>query len=167
MAALAPKGETERFNPLDVLEQVVSANDWAFERSATDEMAVEMQGRWAGYYMYFTWRADAGLMQLACAFDMRVPETMRGSLHTLLASVNEKMCLGHFDLWSEEGLPMFRHVLPLRGVDGASAEQLEDLVDIAVSECDRFYPAFQFVVWGGKSPREAVEASMMETVGQA
>jgi len=60
-------------------------------------------------------------------------------------------------------------VLPLRGVDGtsASAEQLEDLVDIAVSECDRFYPAFQFVVWGGKDPTEAVELAILEPMGEA
>ena len=34
---------------------------------------------------------------------------------------------------------------------GASAEQIEDLVEIALSECERFYPAFQLVVWGGKN----------------
>ena len=39
---------------------------------------------------------------------------------------------------------------------GASAESLEDMIDIALTECERFYPAFQFVLWGGKSPAEAL-----------
>ena len=62
---------------------------------------------------------------------------------------------------------MFRHTLLLRGAGRVSAEQFEDLVDIAFSECERFYPAFQFVLWGGKTPEEALAAAMLETVGEA
>ena len=46
-------------------------------------------------------------------------------------------------------------------------EQLEDLVDAAVGECERFYPALQMVVWGGRSVDEALSAALMETVGEA
>jgi hypothetical protein len=62
---------------------------------------------------------------------------------------------------------MFRHTTLLRGAPGASVEQLEDLVDIALTECERFFPAFQFVIWGGKSASEAIGAAMFETVGEA
>jgi len=55
----------------------------------------------------------------------------------------------------------------LRGVSAASVEQVEDLVDIALSECERFYPAFQFVVWGGKSPAQAIASAMIDPVGEA
>ena len=41
---------------------------------------------------------------------------------------------------------MFRHAVLFRDGTGASGELIEDLVDIAVSECERFYPAFQFVI---------------------
>jgi hypothetical protein len=41
------------------------------------------------------------------------------------------------------------------------------MVDIALTECERFYPAFQFVTWGGKSPEEAMAAALVETVGEA
>ena len=51
---------------------------------------------------------------------------------------------------------MFRHAVLLRGSEGASAEQLEDLVSVALNECDRFYPAFQFVIWSGKAPADAL-----------
>ena len=49
----------------------------------------------------------------------------------------------------------------------ASSEQVEDLVDIALSECERFYPAFQLVIWGGKTPEEAMAAAMIEPIGEA
>ena len=57
--------------------------------------------------------------------------------------------------------------MPLRGAQGLSVGQMEDLVDNALFECERFYPAFQYVLWGGKSAGEAVSAAMIETVGEA
>ena len=33
-------------NPLDIMEQIVIANDWAFDRSSDSEMAAEAPGRW-------------------------------------------------------------------------------------------------------------------------
>ena len=53
-------------------------------------------------------------------------------------------------------MPVFRHAVLLRGAPGASAESLEDMVDIAITECERFFPAFQFVLWGGKTPQDAL-----------
>ena len=41
------------------------------------------------------------------------------------------------------------------------------LVEVALKECERFYPAIQFVLWGGKGPSEAVAAAMFETEGEA
>ena len=41
------------------------------------------------------------------------------------------------------------------------------MIDAAVEAADRFYPAFDFLVKGGKSPAEAMAACMFETVGQA
>jgi hypothetical protein len=48
-----------------------------------------------------------------------------------------------------------------------TVEQLEDLMEAALCECERYYPAFQFVIWGGKKPEEAMQAAMLETVGEA
>ena len=106
-------------------------------------------------------------MHLFFALDMKVPAKKRTPVYALLAMGNEKLWLGHFDLWSEEGLPVFRHAVLFREGIAANAELIEDLVDIAVSECERFYPAFQFVIWGGKDPAEAITAALLETEGEA
>src|SRR5690606_15234208 len=105
-----------------------------------------------------------GALQIACAYDMRVPQNKLTAIHSLLALVNERLWLGHFDIWSDEGVPMFRHALLLHGSLGASDRQIESLIDSAVEACERFYPAFQFVLWAGKSPTEAIAAAMLETV---
>ena len=154
-------------NPLDVLEQIVSANEWAFERRSDGEMAAEAPGKWCDYGLYFSWSPEISAMHFSCAFDMKVPAAQREKLFELLALANEKLWIGHFGIESDDGVPVFRHSVLLRGAPGASAESLEDMVDIAVTECERFFPAFQFVLWGGKAPADALQAAMLDCVGEA
>jgi len=154
-------------NPLDILEQIVIANDWVFDRRTNEEMAAEAPGRWCDYGLYFNWSHEISAMHFTCTFDLKVPEKRRAVLFELLALANERLWIGHFGLDSDEGNPVFRHSVLLRGAPGASAESLEDMVDIAITECERFFPAFQFVLWGGKPPSEALAAAMLECVGEA
>lgn len=167
MSAVAVETTVASHNPLDVVEEIVTANEWPFERASDDEMIVEIGGRWCDYRLYFVWQPEVAAMQFSCQFDMKVQSNRRVAVHDLLAEVNARLWLGHFDVCTEEHTPMFRQTTLLRGARGASVEQLEDLVEIALSECERFYPAFQFVIWGGKSASEAVAAAILDTAGEA
>ncbi len=154
-------------NPLDIIEQIVEINDWIFDRRSDQEMAVQVPGTWCDYSLYFAWNDEMEALHFTCAFDMRVADDQRARVYELLALVNDRMWLGHFGMWSDEGLPMYRHALPLRGAKGPVIEQMEDLVETAVMECERFYPAFQYVIWGGKQAHEAIKSAMIDTVGEA
>ena len=91
----------------------------------------------------------------------------RTALYELLAKANERLWVGHFGMDEETGMPVYRQTVLLRGTPSASAESVEDMVDIAITECERFFPAFQFVLWGGKSADEALDAAMLECAGEA
>ncbi|HLZ68134.1 MAG TPA: YbjN domain-containing protein [Aliidongia sp.] len=167
MTALSTETEIVATNPIDLVEEIVLANEWPHDRSSDEEMVVEISGRWCDYRLLFVWQEEISALHFSCSFDMKVPKARKPPVYELLATVNEKMWLGHFDICSDTGLPMFRHAVLLRGAMGASVEQIEDLVDMALTECERFYPAFQFVIWGGKTAEEAVISAMIEPVGEA
>lgn len=167
MPELSASSHTANHNPLDLVEEIASANEWPFDRTSDEELIAQIAGRWGEYRLYFAWSEDMSALQFSCALDVRVPKHRRNVVTTFLALANERLWLGHFDLSSEDDLPMFRHTVPLRGVRHASVEQVEDLVDAALSECDRFYPAFHYVIWGGKDPGEAVTAACLDPVGEA
>ncbi|MEQ9350444.1 MAG: YbjN domain-containing protein [Alphaproteobacteria bacterium] len=154
-------------NPLDVVEEIVSANGWPFDRATSQELYAEMTGDWCGYRLCFTWTAEMHVLHVACTFDMKVPATRRTEVNSLLALANERLWLGHFEVDSDDGVPAFRHAILLRGMSGPRVEQLEDLVDIAVTTSERFYPAFQYVIWGGHGAEESIAAAVLETVGEA
>jgi hypothetical protein len=154
-------------NPIDVLEELVGANDWSFSRHSDSELMFEVSGHWSGYQMYVLWQHDLAALFFSCQLELRVPEAKRSQVFELLAAVNENLWIGHFDLVTEGAAPVYRHTVPLRGAVGASAEQLEDLIDAAVVECERFYPALQLVVWGGRSTADALTVARMDTIGRA
>ncbi|MDC6684637.1 hypothetical protein N4Q63_26565, partial [Leclercia adecarboxylata] len=45
--------------------------------------------------------------------------------------------------------------------------QAASMIDAAVEAADRFYPAFDFLLKGSKSPQDAIAACMFETLGAA
>ena len=154
-------------NPIDLIEKIAGAHGWTFERNGEDEISIEVAGQWSDYRLFFSWLHDLSAIHFACAFELNVPDHRRSAINELLVRINERMAVGHFDLWADRGLPVFRQATLLRGVSGISVEQVEDLTEIALAECERFYPAFQYVVWGGKAPADAVDAALIETVGEA
>jgi hypothetical protein len=167
MSLISEEFSEQTPNPLDLLEDLVNANEWPFDRSSEDELIVEASGRWCDYRLFFVWRGDLNALYFTSVFDSRVVEEKRLPAIELSALVNEKLWLGHFEVGSEDGLPMFRYTMLTRGRASLSIEQLEDLVDIALMECERFYPALQFVVWAGRTPQDAMASAMMETMGEA
>lgn len=165
--ALTELSQTANNNPLDVVERIASVNDWTFERSSDDEINLLIKGRWNDYQVSFTWMGDLEALHLACAFDMKVAARRRAEVQQLIAHMNEQMWIGHFDLWPEDGLVMFRHALVLSGGAEATDEQCKAVLSTALETCERYFPAFQYVLWAGKTAREALDAAMFETSGEA
>src|ERR1051326_6425977 len=110
-------------NPIDLVEEIVFANDWAHDRASEEEMIVEIAGRWCDFRMYFLWQEELSALHFSCGFDMKVPKRRRAYFYELLALANERLWLGHFDLAAGESSPSFRYAILLRGIAGASFEQ--------------------------------------------
>ena len=154
-------------NPLEVVEQVAALREWSCERSGHDEVTVLAKGQWADYQISFTWMHDLEVLHVACAFDMKIPEARKAEVGKLIAMINEQMWVGHFDLWTKDGLIMYRHALVLAGGVEASGRQCEAMLSNALDGCERYFPAFQFVVWAGKTAEQAMDAAMFDTYGEA
>jgi hypothetical protein len=156
-----------RINPLGVVEDIAADHNWAFERSGEDEVTIVSKGDWTDYQLSFTWMNEIEALHLACAFDMKIPTARRAEVQRLIAAINEQMWVGHFDIWTHTGMVMYRHALILPEGLTASTAQCETMLVSAIHSCERYYPAFQFVVWAGKTAAEAMSAAMFDTMGEA
>ena len=154
-------------NPVDLIEQIAASHDWAFDRSGEDEITISVTGSWCDYNISLSWMGALEALHLACAFDFKVNDRPKNEVMRLLALVNEQLWLGHFDLWQAEGVVMYRKALLLTEGMEAGTGQLEAMLGAAVDSCERYYQAFQFVIWAGKTPEEALAAVLFETQGEA
>ena len=162
----AERGYDRMSNPIDLIEQIAVAHDWGADRASDDELTLVVAGTRTDYQISINWRGDLETLHLACAFEFKAPDYRLGELYRLVGQINEQLWIGHFDLWTQEGLVMFRHGLLLSGAV-ATPRQCETLLTAALEACERYYQAFQFVVWAGKESREALVSTMFETEGQA
>ena len=165
MATMNP-GYDRVTNPIDLIENQALRNDWACDRTGDDELTLVIAGNWTDYHVSLNWRDDLEALHLACAFDFKVPQNRLPEMYRLIAQINEQMWLGHFDLWTQEGLVMFRHALLLNGAVATPA-QCDAMLKAALESCERYYQAFQFVVWAGRESHEALASAMFETHGKA
>ena len=153
--------------PVEMLAQLFAARGWPHEFVSDDEISGEVQGSWATYQLRGIWRPEDNVLQLLCLPDIRVADDKRAHVVEILALINEQLWLGHFDVWSQGSVLLYRYGVML-GEDGLlSLGQAQMLVESAVEECDRFYPAFQFVLWSDKTPAEALASALVDAAGEA
>ncbi|MEE4349530.1 MAG: YbjN domain-containing protein [Pacificimonas sp.] len=156
--------------PLDMLASYFEAHGWAFERAGEDEIIARVEGSWTTYQLRALWREDENVLQFIAFPDVKVPEDKRAPVYEVLGLINEQLWLGHFELWSSDGAVLFRHGVLLEDGDGESGltlSQTHTVVEAAIDECERYYPVFQFVLWGGKSPADALASALIDTAGEA
>jgi len=160
-------GREDDAAPVEMLASLFEARGWSFEFVSEDEVSAEVKGSWTVYQLQAIWRVEDHVLQILCLPDIRVPEDKRGPMYEALSLINEQLWLGHFDVWSSGGVVLYRHGLML-GDDGLlSLSQAQAAIEAAIEECDRFYPVFQFILWGDKSPTEALAAALVDAAGEA
>lgn len=159
--------DDSRLNPLDVVERLASGNDWSFERASDDEITILVTGRWTDYQLSYTWMDDIEALHLACAFDLKVPQSRLNEVIRLLSIVNGQVLMGHFDIWRHEDAIIFRQSLLLAGGAEPTDRQVEVLLSNALDSCEAYFQTFQFVVWSGMDAQDAVDAVLFETAGEA
>ena len=167
MDAARPEEVDVPYDPLDVVEHVLNAENLPFDRTDDGDLAFALAGDWKDYELWFAWRPEGDCLQLCCALDLRVMKTRRAAAYELVSMINQRTWLGHFEIWPHEGEIVFPHSLPLPHSERPTLAQAASMIDAAIEAADRYYPAFDFMVRGSKKAQEAIDACLFETVGTA
>ena len=154
-------------DPLEVLEAAAAGLEFEMERIGENELHVMLPGVWRDIGLWFTWRPELATLQMGAPIDLKAPAARVTEASHLITMVNERLWVGHFDLWADDHSIVYRNAAILPGDGSLDAAQADAMIRAVSEAVDRFYPAFNFLVWGGKSPKEALKASLFETSGNA
>lgn len=154
-------------DPIDITQHIAEAHDWEFDRIGDDQIALAVEGRWRSYQITLAASDRDETLRLVATFDLDPGEARLGPVLELMNLVNDSCWAGAFTWWADEKMIVWRYGLMLSGGQQAAPEQIDAMITVAVSACERFYPAFQLVGWGDKTPTEAMQVAIAEAYGRA
>lgn len=159
----------EGLNPLDVVEELLAAHNWAFNRMNNDELMVQVAGKSCDYRLFFLWQEDMSALQFCCQYDLKVEKPSYAAASKAIMAINEELWMGHFDLPKDTGTPSFRHTCLMRGLQAgtASPDHIEDLVDISLVQCERYFHVFQLLSNAQSPDEQNMNLALMETKGHS
>lgn len=164
--------ETHNINPIDDIESFLMTTNWRYERISSHEMVINIKGQYCEYHITIAWLEHTDIIHSAVSFSIglssqTLPMNQEYALMKLLCLMNETMQVGHFDLWREENSIVWRHSHLLSENVALLPSTISRLFKMAIDGCERHYPAFQFVLWAGHNPDDALRCVLFETVGEA
>ena len=147
--------DTSLAHPIDLVTRFVARHDWLVRQQDRDAIIAEIPGRWSDYQLAVSWQDGEETMQVVCRIDVRAEQAQVGEIALLAALLNQQLYIGHLALDMSTCELELRHTLALRGAGGATPEQVEDVVDIMLGECEQVYPAIYQVVTGALNAGDA------------
>ncbi len=154
-------------DPLDEVEQYLAQEQLPFERIGAHEIQFPVTGTWCDYPMWFRWISDQNILQIGLGIEAKIPQNRQRDVADLILQINERLVIGHFDVWAADQSVVFRLGQFFEQGQVVREAMVRQCVGAATQAAEILTPALNFLLWSDKSPTQAVEAAMFETVGEA
>ena len=145
-----------KYNPIDAIEGLFAERQHSTDRRSTNEVAIQISGKWDNMLLFFAWEEQMNCLHLSCLINLEPENIALPSIFELLALLNEDLWVGYFSFWEEAKAPLFRHSLFIDENDTNLVNKLSQVVNIAITECERAYPIFHAVFKQNIPPRRAL-----------
>ena len=165
--ALSEQFLEDDIHPIDIVEHLATHHEWDFDRIADDQIAMAGEGQWRTYSITLAWSAYDETLRMVCTFEMEPPAERMAALYELLNMINDQCWAGAFTYWPEQKLMVYRYGLVLAGGQVACPDQIDTMIGAAVMSAERYYPALQLLIWGDRTPSDALQVAIAEAYGRA
>jgi hypothetical protein len=159
--------EFEEVHPIDIVETIAEKYDWEFDRLGENQISMLVEGQWRTYSVALAWSHHEQTLRLISTFEMELPKEELGSLYEISNLANDECWIGSFIYWAKQKVIAFRYGLVLGEEVAPSPEQINKMLDSAINVSEQFYPAFQLVCWGDRTPNSAMQLAIAEAIGHA
>lgn len=156
--------QTEDFNPLDRVEDVLATFNWSFDRMAEDEITLTLNGKYCTYRLIFLWQENMNALQLGVQYDLYIDDKNIDSALKTLGTLNAKTWIGHFEITPQTQAPYFRYTC--LNASGANADtHIQTLIDTVLMQCEESYPVFHLLSTQDTIDNADLPLALMETQG--
>lgn len=145
-----------KYNPIDDIAFLFAQRRQAFERRNPNEVVAEIQGKWDNMLLFLAWEEQMNCLHISCLLNLESENVNEPNIYELLALLNEDIWVGYFSYWEDAKMPIFKHSIFIDEKDLNLTDKLSQVLNIAVTECERAYPIFHAVFKQNISPRKAL-----------
>ena len=163
----SPANFSDLGDPIELVARFVVQQDWYIKQTDADGLVVDVPGQWGQYQLRVDWQEDLQVLCVHVMLDLLFDDVPAVRLETLLSELNGHLFLGHFRLSSDKRQVQLYYTLPLRGAGGATTEQIEDVVDILLGQCEQAAPGFAQLVFAPDRQASSAGLIMVPVAGQA
>ena len=132
-------------NPIDYIEEQVYKLDVDFLDIHQNHLNLNYRGQWRNYNVVFIWDEQNKIISVSSHFDITKKEKINKNIYSLVSIVNEKINLGYFHYCSKLDTVFFKYHVSVKGFDYLTEEQIDDILNVVIKECDKYFPAFIYI----------------------
>ncbi|MGB0438734.1 MAG: YbjN domain-containing protein [Paracoccaceae bacterium] len=166
MTGLDPFGDDDT-HPINIVEALACTHAWEFDRITDDQIAMSIEGQWRTYAITLVWCETDQTLRLLCTFEMAPPAEALPKLYEGLNAVNDRSWCGSFTWWADHQVMIFRYGLMQAEDVLATPDQIDRMIMAAVTTCERYYPAFQLMIYDDQTPEQALQIAIADAYGRA
>lgn len=147
MSISSQETSTAIVNPIDYVEDILDNNNWVYTRANQTELVVDVIGQSNAYRLVFIWETQNETLQILCQYDYVISDEKLDIAKMTLNELNAGSWMGHFEITQDQKHPLFRYATLFphnKNVDTAQSH-IEELVDIALTACEKNAPLFQIL----------------------
>tara|TARA_R110002124_G_scaffold64985_2_gene177293 strand:- start:103279 stop:103785 length:507 start_codon:yes stop_codon:yes gene_type:complete len=127
-------------NPLETVETILEAQEWQFERLSEDQILVEVSGQNGEYKLQLNWQEKMSALQITVQTDICYSSYQYTEAASIIAGINSKLWMGHFELSAEQLSPTFRYTCFLRGLTSFNgSDYLAEIIEVALCESEKHH----------------------------
>ena len=155
-------------DPIQLVAELAAQHNWSMQIVTPHRLGLAIDGGWGHYALSVRWQDTLEVLTFDVAFDLMLKGDDGAAIGDLLTILNRDIFLGHFQLAENEDSILLKYRLPLRGTGGASVQQLEDIIDIMLGQCEQAAPSISQLLFSD-TPHvlDSAVLVMMEPCGRA
>ena len=116
--------------------------------------------------LQISWSRKEQTIDLKASFYIKMDFSRNDEIYKLLNLINYSTNIGHFQI-NESKYPTFRYSMIFNDIKNLKFDILNRTLNYAISESEKFFPAFQLILWAGKKAEEAIMFLDFATEGKA
>lgn len=144
----------------DIMEAVkrsLSKGGWNYGTSEDGSMLTLLaKGRNGKYRSLIIVNEEKQWVTCFMALPVNVPKEAYPSVTEFVNLVNSSIVIGNFEINYSDGDVMMKTSVVLNGIENCDEDYFENLLTISMFGADKYFPGYLSILYGGKTPQEAL-----------